>query len=88
MTQQFFEEYAKRRISKEIKLEPEDIYMVWFNYTLGNAKGLFSFNSDKAYPNDNSNKPDYVEVTYNNDREVFYFDWYTKTREIRVFPLL
>lgn len=79
MTQQFFEEYAKIKISKKIKLKPEDIYMVWFNYTLGNAKGMFSFNTDKTYPNiTNIKLPDYIEVTFNKDKNEFYFDWYTK----------
>lgn len=88
MTQQFFEEYAKSVIAKDIKIESKDVYMVWFNYTLGNAKGLFSFNSEKAYQTNNQNMPDYVEVTFNNDKEVFYFDWYTKERQIRIFPFI
>ncbi len=57
--------------------------MVWFNYTLSNMKGLFSFDSEKAYPmsNPNSKLPDYVEVTYNSKTHEFYFDWYTKERQ-------
>ena len=86
MTQQFFEQYAKSKISKEINIKPEDIYMVWFNYTLGNAKGLFSFSSEKAYHSPNPNTPDYVEVTFDKDKEVFYFDWYTKERQITTSP--
>lgn len=80
MTQEDFEGYAKHRISEYLELEPKDVYMVWFNYTLGNAKGMFSFDSKKAYPtrNPNANLPDYVEVTYNSEKHEFYFDWYTK----------
>ena len=57
--------------------------MVLFSFTLGNAKGLFSFNNQKAYPmsNENSKVPDYVEVTYNSKKHEFYFDWYTKERQ-------
>ncbi|MBT0932893.1 DUF6275 family protein [Streptococcus lutetiensis] len=50
MTQADFEVYAKHKISEHLELEPNDVYMVWFNYTLGNAKGMFSFDSEKAYP--------------------------------------
>ena len=50
MTQADFEAYAKHKISEHLELEPNDVYMVWFNYTLSNMKGLFSFDSEKAYP--------------------------------------
>ena len=83
MTQEDFEGYAKHKISECLELEPKDVYMVWFNYTLSNMKGLFSFDSKKAYPmsNPNSKLPDYVEVTYNSKTHELYFDWYTKERQ-------
>ena len=83
MTQEYFEGYAKHKISEYLELESHEVYMVWFNYTLGNAKGMFSFNSEKAYPmsNPKSKLPDYVEVTYNSEKHEFYFDWYTKERQ-------
>lgn len=83
MTQADFEVYAKHKISEHLELEPGDVYMVWFNYTLGNAKGMFSFDSKKTYQmrNQNSRLPDYVEVTYNSKTHEFYFDWYTKERQ-------
>lgn len=83
MTQADFEVYAKHKISEHLELEPNDVYMVWFNYTLGNAKGMFSFDSEKAYPmrNPNAKLPDYVDVTYNSEKHEFYFDWYTKERQ-------
>lgn len=83
MTQADFEVYEKHKISEHLELEPNDVYMVWFNYTLSNMKGLFSFDSEKAYPmsNPNSKLPDYVEVTYNSKTHEFYFDWYTKERQ-------
>ena len=83
LTQADFEAYAKNTISEHLELEPNDVYMVWFNYTLGNAKGMFSFDSKKAYPmsNPNAKLPDYVEVTYNSEKHEFYFDWYTKERQ-------
>lgn len=83
LTQEDFEGYAKHKISEHLEIESYEVYMVWFNYTLGNIKGLFSFDSKKAYPmsNPNSKLPDYVEVTYNSERHEFYFDWYTKERQ-------
>ena len=83
MTQEDFEGYAKHKISEHLEIKSYEVYMVWFNYTLGNAKGIFSFDSEKAYPmsNQNSKLPDYVEVTYNSKTHEFYFDWYTKERQ-------
>lgn len=83
MTQEDFEGYAKHKISEHLELESHDVYMFWFNHTLGNAKGMFRFDSEKAYPmsNPNSKLPDYVEVTYNSKTHEFYFDWYTKERQ-------
>lgn len=80
MTQEDFESYAKHKISEYLVIKPHEVYMVWFNYTLGNMKGLFSFDSKKAYPtrNPNAKLPDYVEVTYNSEKHEVYFDWYTK----------
>ena len=83
MTQADFEVYAKHKISEHLEIKSYEVYMVWFNYTLGNAKGMFSFDSEKAYPmsNTNSKLPDYVEVTYNSKTHELYFDWYTKERQ-------
>ena len=83
MTQEDFEGFAKHKISEHLEIKSCEVYMIWFNYTLGNAKGMFSFDSEKAYPmsNLNSKLPDYVEVTYNSKTHEFYFDWYTKERQ-------
>lgn len=80
MTQEDFERYAKHKISEYLVIKPYEVYMVWFNYTLGNMKALFSFDSKKAYPTSNPSAklPEYVEVTYNSEKHEFYFDWYTK----------
>lgn len=83
MTQEDFEGFAKHKISEHLEIKSYEVYMVWFNYTLGNAKGMFSFDSEKAYPmsNPNAKLPDYVEVTYDSEKHEFYFDWYTKERQ-------
>lgn len=83
LTQEDFEGYAKHKISEHLEIKSHEVYMVCFSYTLGNAKGMFSFDSEKAYPmsNPNSKLPDYVEVTYNSEKHEFYFDWYTKERQ-------
>ena len=83
ITQSNFERLAKSKIAEQLPIGLDDVYMVWFSFILGNAKGLFSFNNQKAYPmsNENSKVPDYVEVTYNRDTQEMYFDWYVKQRQ-------
>lgn len=50
-------------------IEKEEAYVVWFNYTLGNAKALIS-----------TVRPDhmYYEVTYNATTDHIYVDQYVK----------
>lgn len=81
--QEDFEGFAKNKISNSLPIESHEVYMVWFNYTMGFMKGLFSFSTKKAYPmsHDNAKLPDYVEVTFNRDKNEIYFDWYTKERQ-------
>lgn len=51
----------------------DDVYVVWFNYTLGNFKALCS-----------TSVPDgrYYEVTYNKNRGIGFVDTYLKTHNI------
>lgn len=61
--------------SDDVKpIMPEDVYTVWFAKTLQNAKALLS-----------TPLPDgmYYEVTYNGDKEEYYFDAYKKFQNIR-----
>lgn len=37
MTQQKFEKLAKERIVNLLPIGSEDVFMVWFNFTLGNV---------------------------------------------------
>ena len=64
-------DYAKSQIDKtdDVKFSAEDVYVVWYNFTLGNSKALLS-----------TNLPDgmYYEVTYNVNRDEIYFDAYKK----------
>lgn len=80
MTQHKFERLAKNKIAEQLPIGLDDVYMVWFCFILGNAKGLFSFNTKAAYPmgHNGLKLPDYVEVTFNNDSQEMYFDWYAK----------
>nr|DAE52114.1 MAG TPA: hypothetical protein [Caudoviricetes sp.] len=59
----------KMNIIDEYKVTPEEIYVVWACKTLQNNKALLS-----------TNVPDgrYYEVTYNGDKQEFYFDAYIK----------
>lgn len=52
-------------------IEPKDVYIVWFNYTLGKAKCLIS-----------TTRMDhkYYEITYNDVKSCIYVDMYVKVR--------
>ena len=51
------------------RLEPSDMYVVWFSKTLQNWKALVSGVYIKKY----------IEVTYNGDKQETYIDVYNKT---------
>ena len=63
--------FIRRYYSNDLQkiIDKEDIYCVWNCKTLQNNKGLFS-----------TTVPDtrYFEITYNGDKEEFYFDSYIK----------
>ena len=50
------------------KITPEDMYIVWFSKTLQNWKALVSGVHVKEY----------IEITYNGDRQEAYVDVYQK----------
>ena len=50
------------------KITPEDMYIVWFSKTLQNWKALVSGVYVKEY----------IEITYNGDRQEAYLDVYQK----------
>ena len=70
-----FVTYCKRMVraymdTRDIDLEgKEDIYVVWISKVLQNNKALLS----TTYPDTR-----YYEITYNGDKNEFYFDAYTK----------
>lgn len=49
---------------------PEDVYVVWYNKTLQNAKALLSTPINDGM---------YYEMTYNGDKDELYLDAYKKT---------
>jgi hypothetical protein len=55
-------------------ITPDEVYVVWYAKTLQNAKALLS-----------TPLPDgmYYEVTYNGDKEEYYFDAYKKFENIK-----
>ena len=56
--------------TRDIDLEgKEDIYLVWISKVLQNNKALLS----TTYPDTR-----YYEITYNGDKNEFYFDAYVK----------
>ncbi len=51
------------------ELDDDEVYLVWYNFTLGNSRSLIS-----------TTRPDhkYYEVTHNNNTGEFYVDTYLK----------
>ena len=70
-----FVKYCTRMVraymdTRDIDLEgKEDIYLVWISKVLQNNKALLS----TIYPDTR-----YYEITYNGDKNEFYFDAYVK----------
>lgn len=58
-----------------VTFDLEDVYVVWFAYTLGNWKALLS-----------TTLPDgmYYEVTHNDTKGETYLDAYKKFRNVRI----
>lgn len=67
-TSEFYERAKVLVASAEGKDTKEnEVYCVWFNYTLGNMKGLFSTPKENGL---------YYEVTYDKDHKKIYLDTY------------
>lgn len=69
-------EHTNANSEPETPVKPEDVYVVWSNKTLQNAKALLA-----------TNVPDgrYYEVTLNGDKKEIYFDAYIKTSNELVY---
>lgn len=64
---EFIINYYKEKFNKELSVN--DIYIVWQVRVLKNNKALASTNVEDGF---------YFEITYNGDKEEFYFDSYKK----------
>lgn len=53
----------------------EDLYIVWFNFTLGNYKALLSTDVEDGL---------YIEVTHNVVKEESYVDIYKKLTNVKI----
>lgn len=53
----------------------EDLYIVWFNFTLGNYKALLSTDKELGL---------YIEVTHNVVKEESYVDIYKKLNNVKI----
>lgn len=62
-------------VTEDVKIEADEVYVVWYAKTLQNAKALLS-----------TPIPDgmYYEVTYNGDKNEFYLDAYKKHQNIKI----
>lgn len=57
----------------DIDTKTSDVYMVWFNYTLGNMKAMLSTTKGNGM---------YYEVTYNKREKQIYLDSYKLVSKI------
>ena len=66
---EYFNELHDKSMDSATMIGENDVFVVWFNYTLGNMKGLFS-----------TTVPDgmYYEITYDPRCNKIYFDAYKK----------
>ena len=64
-------EYVNEHLDKtdNVVLASEDVYVVWFCKTLQNVKALLSTPISDGM---------YYEITYNGDKDEYYFDAYKK----------
>lgn len=58
-----------------VQLSSDDVYIVWFCKTLQNVKALLSTPISDGM---------YYEITYNGDKNEFYFDAYKKVVNILI----
>lgn len=61
--------YTENHLDKSDTIPDFDIYTVWLTKALQNNKGLFSTTLNDGM---------YYEITYNGDKQEFYFDAYKK----------
>lgn len=79
MDAQEFIKKAKRRIESKTDIYEDDQFVVWQSKVLQNNKALISWIGTGMILVDGVERNvDYVEVTYNGDKDEFYFDWYEK----------
>lgn len=69
--------YVNNRLDKsdEVLINKDDVYVVWYAKTLGNAKALLSTNLSDGM---------YYELTYNGNTGDLYFDAYKKWENVTI----
>lgn len=72
-----FIEICKKLVAKHQETEVENVYVVWLCKILQNSKAMLSTNSPDGM---------YFEVTYNGDKDEYYFDAYTRKENIKYLP--
>ena len=69
------EQFYFRSYKSDFQISVDDLYIVWFNYTLGNFKALLSRDYKDGV---------YVEVTFDRRTESYYVDIYQKQSNIAI----
>lgn len=75
MDEKAFINKAKEHIASVSSAAVVDMFVVWQSKILQNNKALISWQGNSAVLQ-GLRVVDYVEVTYNGDKDEFYFDWY------------
>ncbi|MCT8393171.1 hypothetical protein D0504_05405 [Weissella confusa] len=79
MDAQKFINKAKRHIEYKTDVYEDDQFVVWQSKFLQNNKALISwFGTGMILVDGVERNVDYVEATYDVDKDEFYFDWYAK----------
>ena len=75
MCKAFVVDYFNNRADKtdSVVMTKDDVYVVWLSKALQNNKALLSTNCSDGM---------YYEITYNGDKDEYYFDVYKKWENI------
>lgn len=75
MGNDIFQKTCINIVAQKEGLSKKDVYIVWMVKVLQNNKALVSTNQLNGM---------YYEITFNGDKEEFYLDYYTKTKNEKI----
>ena len=72
-TKEYLELVEEKILNDEVFVGFTNVIQVWYCKTIQNHKGLFILKDDYGLIS-----PDFIEATYNGDKNELYLDFYTK----------